>query len=277
LTRALWLIRILLLFAITFGNIQFIEGSTEGLSKIKMGTCTSLLMLITYDNNPYDARLRTSWGFSCVVRCDQKSILFDTGGNSTILLDNMGKLKIDPREIDIVVLSHIHGDHTGGLAGFLKKNNQVTVYLPGSFPQSFKDGIKSYGSKVEEVYVSKEIMPGVYTTGELGAGIKEQSLVVKTSRGLVIITGCAHPGIITIIREAKKIAGDKLYLVVGGFHLGGTPTRQINSIIQNFKMLGVEKVAPCHCTGEEAINLFRRYFGRNCIETGVGRIITIVK
>jgi len=277
LTRALWLIRILLLFAITFGNIQFIEGSTEGLSKIKMGTCTSLLMLITYDNNPYDARLRTSWGFSCVVRCDQKSILFDTGGNSTILLDNMGKLKIDSKEIDIVVFSHIHGDHTGGLAGFLKKNNQVTVYLPKSFPQSFKNGVKSYGTSMEEVDAPREIIPGIYTTGELGRGIKEQSLIVKTSRGLVVITGCAHPGIVTIIREAKKIAGDKVYLVLGGFHLGGTPTTQINAIIQNIKMLGVEKVAPCHCTGEEAMTLFRRYFGKNYIETGVGTIIPVAK
>ena len=271
--RALWLIRIILLFAITFGDIQFIEGSAEGLSRIKMETCNSLLILITYDNNPYDARLRTSWGFSCVVRCDQKSIIFDTGGNSTILLDNMGKLKIDPKEIDIVVLSHIHGDHTGGLTGFLKKNNQVTVYLPKSFPQSFKNGVNSYVTSMEEVDAPREIIPGVYTTGELGIGIKEQSLIVKNSRGLVVITGCAHPGIVTIIREAKKIAGDKVYLVLGGFHLGGTPTTQINAIIQNFKMLGVEKVAPCHCTGVEAKDLLHKSFGRNYIDVGVGKEI----
>ena len=231
LTNFHWFVKIAVFSVMVAGNITSVKGMEKHLLESENKEWNSYSILITYDNNPHDVRLKAAWGFSCLVRYKQKNILFDTGGSSTILFDNMDKLQIDLKEIDIVVLSHIHGDHTGGLAGFLKKNNQVTVYLPRSFPQSFKDGIKSYGAKVEEVYVSKEIMPGVYTTGELDRGIEEQSLIVKTSRGIVIITGCAHPGIVTIIREARKIAGEKVYLVVGGFHLSGTPTRQIKAII----------------------------------------------
>jgi len=153
-------------------------------------------LIIVYDNNPYDSRLHTAWGFSCLVRLCQKTILFDTGGDSSTLLYNMRQLEIDPEEIDAVVLSHIHGDHVGGLSGFLEENRTATVYLPRSFPQSFKEEIKLSGVKVAEIDEARELFPGVYTTGELGYGIKEQSLVIATGMGLVIITGCAHPGIV---------------------------------------------------------------------------------
>ncbi len=276
-TGALWLIRILILLAMIFGNTQSIEGNSKALSKRKIEPSKSSTILITYDNNPHDARLNTSWGFSCVVKYNQKSILFDTGGNSTILLDNMKKLQIDPKEIDSVVLSHIHGDHTGGLAGFLKKNNQVTVYIPISFPKSFKDEAKRYGATIEEVSASREIMPGVYTTGELGSAIKEQSLIVKTSKGMVIITGCAHPGIVGIVKASKEILNGNVYLVLGGFHLGGTSTSQIKSVIKNLERLGVEKMAPCHCSGEEARSLFQKSFGKNYMKAGVGMKISILK
>jgi len=261
------------------GNTQSIEGTENNLSKSKIaiGIGMATTILIIYDNNPHDARLRTAWGFSCLVRYNQKTILFDTGGDSTILLDNMQKLQVKPKEVDIVVLSHIHGDHTGGLAGFLGKNNQVSVYLPRSFPQSFKHAVKSYGARIEEVYDPIEIMPGVYSTGELNGGIKEQSLVVKTTSGLVVITGCAHPGIDNILRKSKEIAKDKIHLVLGGFHLGGTSTSQIKTIIQNFEILGVEKVAPCHCTGDKARSLFKKYFGRYYIEAGVGKKVSLIE
>lgn len=127
-------------------------------------------LAIVYDNYPFDNRLHTAWGFSCLVRLSQKTILFDTGGDSSTLLHNMRQLQIEPEEVDVVVLSHIHGDHVGGLGGFLKQNSAVTVYLPKSFPQSFKDKVQSLGAKVEEVDEARELLSGVYTTGELGGG-----------------------------------------------------------------------------------------------------------
>jgi 7,8-dihydropterin-6-yl-methyl-4-(beta-D-ribofuranosyl)aminobenzene 5'-phosphate synthase len=97
-----------------------------------------LSITVVYDNNPYKAVLTTSWGFACVIKGTEKTVLFVTGGNSAVLLNNMQQLGIDPEEIDIVVLSHIHGDHVGGLKVFLKENFNVTVYLPATFPMDSK-------------------------------------------------------------------------------------------------------------------------------------------
>jgi 7,8-dihydropterin-6-yl-methyl-4-(beta-D-ribofuranosyl)aminobenzene 5'-phosphate synthase len=140
-----------------------------------------------------------------------------------------------------------------------------------------KRDIRSCGAEVKELHEPEELFEGVFTTGELDGGIKEQSLLVKTSKGLVVITGCAHPGIVNITRKAKEIIRNNIYLVVGGFHLGGTFPSQISYIAESLLRLGVRKVAPCHCTGDEARKLFKDYFGENYIDCGVGKEIIIEK
>jgi 7,8-dihydropterin-6-yl-methyl-4-(beta-D-ribofuranosyl)aminobenzene 5'-phosphate synthase len=241
----------------------------------KEGMKSEMIITIVYDNNPYDSRLSPAWGFSCLVKLPQKAILFDTGGEGTILLDNMAKLGIDPKEIDVVVLSHVHGDHVGGLASFFKRNSNVTVYLPASFPQGLKDEVRITGAKLEEVDKARELFDGAFTTGELDGGIKEQSLVLRTPKGLVVITGCAHPGIVNIAKKAGEITGEKIYLLIGGFHLIGAFPSQITYVAESLLQLGVEKVAPCHCSGEGARRLFSDYFGDNYVDCGVGKVISI--
>ena len=236
---------------------------------------TEITITIVYDNNEYDNRLTTAWGFSCVVKLPDETILFDTGGDGIILLRNMAKLGIKPGEIDTVVLSHVHGDHTGGLNEFLKKNSRVTVYMPSSFPQHMKQNVESCGANVTELHEPQELLRGVSTTGELDGGVREQSLLIRTSRGLVVITGCAHPGILNIVKKAKEITGCKIYMVMGGFHLGGVFTSQINYIAESLRKLGVEKVAPCHCTGDKARKVFKDHFDENYIESGLGKDIAI--
>jgi len=184
-------------------------------------------------------------------------------------------LEIDPKEVTAVVLSHIHGDHVGGLSGFLKENSNVTVYVPTSFSQKFKDEIRSADAKLEEIRESKKLIDDVYTTGELGNGIIEQSLIVKTESGLAVITGCAHPGIVKIVETAKQLVKGDVLLVMGGFHLGGKSEREIKDIITSFKRLSVRHVGPCHCSGDKARRLFKEAYGPSFLQVGVGRIITI--
>jgi 7,8-dihydropterin-6-yl-methyl-4-(beta-D-ribofuranosyl)aminobenzene 5'-phosphate synthase len=162
-----------------------------------------LTLAIVYDNNEYDPRLRTSWGFACLLERDDITLLFDTGGDAPTLLSNMEVLELDPRDIDTVVLSHIHGDHVGGLGGILPVNEETTVYLPRSFPASFKEQAGAHAFVVE-VHEPMEIAEGIYTTGELGIGIIEQSLVLVTGRGLVVITGCAHPHVLSAAMHALR-------------------------------------------------------------------------
>jgi len=253
------------------------DGFPAGDAPMNQSLTGDTSITVICDNYPYAPGAVTAWGFACAVRCGACTrVLFDTGGNSTILLANMARLGIEPHDIDCVVLSHIHTDHTGGLAGFLKKNSNVTVYLPHSFPETAADDVRRLGARVHRVSSDPlEIVPGVYTTGVLGGSPGEQALAVRTARGPVVITGCAHPGIISIIRRAAEICGGSVYLVLGGFHLMGASADSVKRIIREMKLLGVERAGPCHCTGSAAIRLFREAFGPGFIRAGAGLRITV--
>jgi len=231
---------------------------------------------ILYDNNPYDERLETAWGFSCLVEGLEKTILFDTGGDSAMLLRNMRKLGIDPQIVEAIVISHIHYDHLGGLAGFLEEENKnVTVYLPECLPESIKDTVRKSGAELVEVCEPTRVCERAYSTGELGTWIKEQSLVIETDKGLVVITGCAHPGVVNVVREAKGLRGSDVHLVLGGFHLCWLNVFQIKDIVDGVRKEGVEMVAPCHCSGDLARSTFGKAYGENFILVGVGRRLEI--
>jgi 7,8-dihydropterin-6-yl-methyl-4-(beta-D-ribofuranosyl)aminobenzene 5'-phosphate synthase len=228
---------------------------------------------ILYDNNSYDHRLKSSWGFSCLIELDEKTILFDTGGDGEILLYNMRVLNKNPKTIDMIILSHIHGDHTGGLWGLLRENPMQKVYIPNSFSQEFEQRVKDHGAEVVRVEAPLEINHGIYSTGEMDHGIKEQSLLIHTPKGMILITGCAHPGIVEIIKKAKSIAKEDIYMAIGGWHLSSVGEREIKGIIDTFQRMGIQKVAPCHCTGDRAMAMFKREYGENFIRAGVGSII----
>ena len=232
-----------------------------------------LSITVIYDNNPYKAGLETGWGFSCVLRGTEKTILFDTGGDGSKLLTNMAKLGISPKEIDIVVLSHIHRDHVGGLTRFLEKNPNVTVFAPKSFPADLKREIKNYGAHLVEVQKSMKICEGVYSTGELGSDIKEQSLIIHDKRGLMIVTGCAHPGIVNVVNSAKHLFSKDIFLLVGGFHLFRKSKGELKKIVASLKKAGVQYIGPCHCSGDEAKKVFKEIYQKNYINVGVGRAI----
>lgn len=233
-------------------------------------------LTIIYDNNLYDPRLEAVWGFSCLIEGLEETILFDTGGDSQTLLSNMEKLGIDPAIVDNVVISHVHFDHIGGLSGFLDKNSNVTVYLPKSLPGGIKDDVKNHRAKLVEVSGPMKIYKGVYSTGELYGPPKEQSLVINSKKGLIVITGCAHPGVVNIVKKAKEMFPDEnVYLVLGGFHLTGASDSQLRDIIKDFRELGVQKAAPCHCSGDRCRELFKEAYGEGFIEAGVGKRLEI--
>lgn len=238
-----------------------------------------LRLTIVYDNNYYDPRLRTGWGFSCVVELNGTAILFDTGGDPDLLVENMAKLDVNISKIQIVVLSHIHGDHVDGLPGILEINPEVEVYVPVSFPTSFKAEIEAYGSEVIEVENATTIRSNVMTTGEFSTGscarTIEQSLIVKTVKGVIVITGCAHPGVVDIVRETMELVDDRIYLVIGGFHLVEYTENSVSYVVDQLRDLGVVKVGPCHCSGDLARNIFADSYGDNYVEVGVGKIIEI--
>ena len=234
-------------------------------------------LYVVFNNVPLKAGLQTSWGFSCLIQGLDKTVLFDTGGDGGVLLSNMRKLGLDAERVEAVVLSHIHGDHTGGLGAFLSRNPDVTVYVPESFPASFKREVRRLGAATETVSRPRQLMDSVYSTGEMGVTVREQALIVDTRNGLIVMTGCAHPNVADMAERAKAYLGENIYLLMGGFHLGGSSDAEIQAIIARLKALGVERIAPSHCTGDNAIRMFRDEWADNFIEGGLGAVIEVAR
>ena len=232
-----------------------------------------VVVTIVYDNNAGREDLTTAWGFACVIQGLEKTILFDTGGDGTILLENMRRLGLDPKAIEVIVLSHVHGDHTGGMASVLRERSDIPVYMPSGFPSAFIEQVRSLGGRPQEAAESAVICRGARTTGTLGRGaIEEQGLCVKTAAGWVMITGCAHPGVENLAGRAREAVAESLHLVVGGCHLVQQSPSMIKAVLDRLEELGVQRVAPCHCSGDLARRLLAQRYGDRCTLAGVGSV-----
>jgi 7,8-dihydropterin-6-yl-methyl-4-(beta-D-ribofuranosyl)aminobenzene 5'-phosphate synthase len=238
-------------------------------AKVEMMTIT-----IVFDNYPYKKGLKTAWGFSAFVTYKDQNVLFDTGISGSILLENMSKMNITPVDVQNVVLSHEHNDHIGGLQALLSAGADPKIYLPPSFSPYLKNQFRKQ-AEVIEVVPGHQIAERIYSLGEIQGLPSEQALVIDTPRGLVVIIGCAHPGVEKMVLAAKRQFEEGIYLVMGGFHLGGASRYEVEQIIKEFKRIGVAHVAPCHCTGDRAINQFKNAFGERFISVGVGAVIEI--
>ncbi len=186
---------------------------------------------IVYDNEAEEGLIK-DWGFSCLIG---DRILFDTGASQHKLLQNMEKMKVDLDAIDTIILSHEHSDHTGGIK-IAEYTQGVKVFIPHSFSRRKKASLEQIrGVELIEVTDTVELLPGIMSTGELGS-IAEQSLMVDTVDGIVVVTGCSHPGLDVILGHASKWG--ELYGVIGGFHG-----------FEKFEVLAdLKLIVPCHCT-----------------------------
>lgn len=232
---------------------------------------------VLYDNRARRG-LMSGLGFSCLL--DGK-ILFDTGDSAELLLENMKKLMVSMDDIEAVVISHDHWDHTGGLWEILKHKKGLKVYVLESFSEELKKAVEESGGKLEVVKRQRKISDNIYITGEIeseykGEPLGEQSLVIKGEKGTSVITGCAHPGIVNVLNIVKKkMKVDDIYMVFGGFHLDGMDRDQVGKIITNLKTMGVKKVGPSHCTGDKAKRMFKGKYHDNCVPMKAGQIIQL--
>lgn len=235
------------------------------------------------DNVVNGGGLQAEHGLSLYIETDGKKILFDTGQSDCYLL-NAQRLGIDIADIDFVVLSHGHYDHTGGLSSFLERNSKARVYAKrGVFDPKFGDNNRFIGTEIKEVllrnrlvYVDTitEIAEGVFlmpdiplhhaidthftgtyrkVDGQLVVDEFEDELFMVLKRGekINVLTACSHRGITNICTTATDYFKLPVGLILGGFHMKACTTEQYVHITHFLRLLEPESVGVCHCTGLE--------------------------
>jgi 7,8-dihydropterin-6-yl-methyl-4-(beta-D-ribofuranosyl)aminobenzene 5'-phosphate synthase len=265
---------------------------------------------ILYDAFGKSSGMKKDWGYSALVEYGGKHILFDTGNNAEIFAQNVKVSGVDLKKLDFAVISHRHGDHTGGMNYLLTVNPQVKIFapkegfgvfgasLPGTFYRqdaSLPDYMRYYNGKPPQMMTFgtpwpsanfvlidgvTEAAPGIsviatvsQTPGTLE--LRELSLAIETPKGLILVVGCSHPGIERIV-EASTVLDKHVYAIVGGLHLVTTPDSEIARIVTALRdKWKVDCVALGHCTGEPAFAAFQRAFGAHYNYAGLGSVIDL--
>jgi len=265
---------------------------------------------ILYDAFGKPSGMKKDWGYSALVEYGGKRILFDTGNNAEIFAQNVKVSGVDLKKLDFAVISHRHGDHTGGMNYLLTVNPQVKIFapkegfgvfgasMPGTFYRqdaSLPDYMRYYNGKPPQTMTFgtpwpsanfvlidgvMEAAPGVsviatvsQTPGTLE--LRELSLAIETPKGLILVVGCSHPGIERIV-EASTVLDKHVYAIVGGLHLVTTPDSEIARVVTALHdKWKVDRVALGHCTGEPAFAAFQRAFGSQYNYAGLGSVIEL--
>ena len=267
------------------------------------------VMSVVIDNKACNG-LKGEWGLSIVVDYKGKKILVDAGA-SDLFIDNMAKLNIDIRDIDYAMLSHAHFDHANGIPAFFKKNDKAKFYIRETTKDNCyakrlffykyigipKRMMDEYADRIEVVSGDYELMDGVYLLPHKTANLEnigkkekmylktdngyvfdnfahEQSLVVDTDKGLVIINSCSHGGAVNIINEVKNTFKDKhIYGIIGGFHLYNKKDAEVLEVAECIKNTGIEFVCTGHCTEERAYNILKGVLKDKLIQLHSGLIM----
>ena len=215
-------------------------------------------VLILYDNLARPP-LREGWGFSALIEVGDRRILFDAGADRLVLQHNVEALGLDLSQVTDVFLSHPHCDHLGGLSYILEEAKRVRIWAPWVMEDYLRPRAKAAKAELILVRGPRKLGEGLWTTGVMGRGVKEHGLVVTTNKGAALITGCAHPGIHHMAARAAQLVGERLYLVLGGFHLAGLSEERLSRLIRELAR-STETVFPGHCSGEGPSSALREAF-----------------
>jgi len=298
---------VLSLIVLAAGAVSAWAVESEGAKK-SAGNSGPARLTVLFDAFGRNPSLKKDWGYAALVEIGGRRILFDTGNDPAVFEHNVKTLGVDLHTLDFVVMSHRHGDHTTGLSYLLSVNPKVRIYAPkegfgvfgssapsafyrkepglpagmryfdGAPPEVMKFGKAWPGANIELVEETREIAPGVHVIALVSdkpgtLEMKELSLAIETSEGIVLVVGCSHPGIDRIVAAAARI-DRRIHLIAGGLHLLTTPDgemmRQLKALHETY---GVAWIAPGHCTGEPAFAALARLFGDRSIYAGLGTAI----
>jgi len=264
---------------------------------------------VIIDNIP-NGELKGEWGLSLLCEHNGKMILADTGA-SNLFADNLKKLGFDIAAIDYATLSHAHYDHSNGMECFFRNNSRASFFLregtgedcyakkfifrkyigiPRRILSRFPDRFR-FVSGDYELYAGTWLIPHK-TEGLAAIGKRElmyrktakgfvpddfaheQSLVLDTEKGLVIINCCSHGGAANIINEVARTFPDKkVYGIIGGFHLFNKSEEEIRSVSRLIKQTGISYVCTGHCTKDRAYGIMQQELGDILHQLQVGKVM----
>lgn len=270
-----------------------------------------LKVTVLIDNMVNSRGLMAEHGLSFYIQKDSKKFIFDTG-QGLGLTHNCRQLGVDLDKVTSVVLSHGHYDHTGGIEALLQMNPELTFRgHPDVLKRKYKEQNEEFieigmpeevkGKLSENIIFNhhiEEIEEDIFLTGELPPSQPgdrpgsfkvwdngytqdtfrdEQALYIKTPRGLVVFSGCSHNGIMETLHHIKKISGEKIYTVMGGFHLEKLGKQEITKIAGEMQQMKIDFLGLCHCTGINAFCYFKQKFKEQVFYCPTGAQIYLFK
>ena len=266
------------------------------------------------ENNigPGSKNLIGEHGLAFYVETDRVRILFDTGQNLA-LANNAEVLGIELSRIDTVVLSHGHYDHSSGLKSLLACNTKFTLHAhPAVFGAKFRvsgDDYKYIGQPLEKKELEQKgikiqldrdpvaIAPGISSTGEIALEndfevvesnfylkkneeytadtlVDDRALILDTKKGIVVLLGCSHRGVINTLNHVTQITGcERIHAILGGLHLGKASNEKLEKIIDHLHAFGLEKIGVGHCTGPKAFLALANEFNDRVFLNTVGNVM----
>jgi 7,8-dihydropterin-6-yl-methyl-4-(beta-D-ribofuranosyl)aminobenzene 5'-phosphate synthase len=247
---------------------------SSNMKEVKAARITTIV-----DNGVWKEGLASSWGLSFYVEAfsngKKHGVLMDTSGSFEAFFNNASKLGLNISAVEAILISHWHGDHCGALSQVLSLlKPQTPVYVPSKNSSGVRE-IRGAGGVPVVCHEPIEFFDGVMSTGEVPGGLSEHSLLINVKeKGLVVLTGCSHPGLVNILKHAQKVSEvEKIYAVMGGFHISGLSVGL--KIGEFLRKLNVRLVSPCHCTSDDAKQGIAKIMGDRYIKNGSGKILSI--
>ncbi len=232
-------------------------------------------VVVLVDDNVVSGKYKAVHGLSLYIEHENIYLLFDLDSNEKILQHNIENTDVNPELVDAAIISHAHASHVGGISLIGWYSPYLTVYIPYGSIQSLGKTAKAHGLKPVEVTDWINPWPNIYVSKPIHGPPWEHFLVIKTSRGLLVFSGCMHPGVNTVLDTITSYLNvHKIYAVIGGFHLANAPSKIVNDTVKTLiEKYDVEKIVPLHCSGKQFKELLQHDYPDRYVEAGAGSVI----